>query len=175
MIQRVTAIVSALVEIVVQGAVLASAAEVVTTERGGVYSEIEQLDGIVGIVTVDEKVPGRPIIGLDLKDAGVTDNVLLLLKRLPNLKEIELMSNPITDAGLKHLGELHKLESLGLSDTKITDVGLKHLRGLPNLRSLDLSRTQVTDVGLKQIQGMKSLESLDLWGTDVTDSGLGFL
>jgi len=101
-----------------------------------------------GEVTVDEKSPGMPVIGLGL---SVTK---------------------VTDAGLMHLKGFTSLRTLWLNNTKITDVGLVHLKGLTNLQRLSLSHTNVTDAGLVHLKGLTSLQELDLWRIKVTGDGL---
>jgi len=78
-----------------------------------------------GGVTRDAKLPGRPVVGVDLRDTKVTDSDLKDLKELRGLQVLDLSDNKITDAGLKNLKELKGLRTLDLINTKITDVGLK--------------------------------------------------
>ena len=81
-----------------------------------------------GQVTRDEKLPGRPVVGVTLKGPKVTDSDLEDLKELKGLRWLDLSRTQITGAGLKDLKELKGLQSLDLRGTKITDAGLKDLR-----------------------------------------------
>ena len=65
-----------------------------------------------GKVTRDEKLPGKPVIGVHLS-----------------------FSAAATDVGLKELAPLKNLTSLDLAGTQVTDVGLKELAPLKNLRN----------------------------------------
>ena len=109
-------------------------------------AEIERLGGKV---TVDDKSPGKPIIGVDLFGTSVTDKGLGRLKGLARLQSLELKAVPVTDGGMEDLKGLTSLRSLRVSGTKVTDTGLKHLKGLTNLQALNLSSNWwVTDAGL---------------------------
>ena len=92
----------------------------------------------------------------------VADADLALLKKLPGLKHLFLLSTPITNAGLQHLQGLAHLETLGLGNTKITDNGLRYLEQLSSLRQLSLSETNITDDGLKSLTGLSHLRELFL-------------
>ncbi len=109
---------------------------------------VKAIEALGGRVTRDEKLPGRPVVGVHLD--GTT----------------------VTDADLKNLKELKGLGSLGLADTQITDSGLKDLKELKDLWRLDLTSTQITDAGLKDRKELKGLKSLCLAGTKISDAGL---
>ena len=81
-----------------------------------------------GKVTRDDKIPGKPVTG------------------------VNLYRTHVTDAGLKELAALKKLTSLGLNRTKVTDAGLKELAPLKNLKLLILGGTNVTDAGMKELR-----------------------
>ena len=132
-------------------------------------AEVEQLGGSI---TVDEKNPDRPVIGVYLQYTKVTDAVLGHLKALTNLKKLDLLRTEVTDAGLEQLKGLTNLKDLNLRRTKLTDAGLEHLKGLTNLEDLDLRRTRVTDAGLANLKGLTRLQSLYLWGTEVSNAGV---
>src|SRR5262249_47050285 len=87
---------------------------------------VKAIKKLGGKVTVDDKRPGKPVVGVNLGGTKVTD------------------------AGLKELKELKNLRELNLGDTQVTGAGLKELKELKNLQGLDLSYGEVTDVGLKE-------------------------
>ena len=105
-----------------------------------------------GNVERDEKLPGRPVVGVNLDLTKATDSDLKDLKELTGLKALNLWGTQITDAGLKELKELKGLQQLYLVGTKITDAGLKELKGLEGLQVLWLDHTQITDAGLKDLK-----------------------
>jgi len=117
----------------------------------GQTPEEKAVDAILklgGKVERDEKLPDRPVAGIDLRGTKATD------------------------VGLKELQELKGLRILDLRDTQITDAGLKELKELKGLQTLDLRSTQITDVGLNELQGLNGLQTLDLTGTKITDAAL---
>lgn len=92
------------------------------------------------------------LIWLDVVGVPLTDDAVVHIARLKNLKRLRLDETPITDAGLIHLTRLPKLHTLNLSSTQITDAGLAHLAKLHNLKELYLQKTQVTPAGTAKLQ-----------------------
>lgn len=133
---------------------------------------------------------------LRLRETCVTDRVLDLVARFPELRQLDvaatLVSHPdvqrlaglrklthlsldraqLTDADVAHISRLTRLEALGLNGTTVTDEGLKHLSGLTRLRELYLDDTAVTDAGLAHLKALPNLVQLELMNTKVTNAGL---
>jgi RNA polymerase sigma factor (sigma-70 family) len=128
-----------------------------------------------GTVEVDEKSPGKPVIGISLLNTRVSDQDLELLRGLTRLRSLNLDNTPVTNAGLEHLQGLTGLHTLDLFNTRVSDAGLAHLRRLKGLRCLYLTFTGVTDAGLEHLRGLKGLQKLYLGGTAITDAGLAHL
>src|SRR5436309_312206 len=84
--------------------------------RADEASAVKAIENLGGTVTRDDKLPGKPVIGVNFN------------------------ANPgvVTDAVLKELKDLKQLASLSLRLTKVTDAGLKELKHLKQLTSLDL-------------------------------------
>jgi len=102
----------------------------------------------------------------------------ILLKQIPNLKHLKVLSFLGTRAGntvMKQAGAVPTLEYLDLGATIVTDEGMKDLAGLPKLRVLGLGQTKVGDDGLKEVAKIQSLTSIGLAGTPVTDKGIASL
>jgi hypothetical protein len=125
-----------------------------------------------GEVTFDEKIPSRPLIGVDLRDSKTTDAGLVHLKGLTSLQILDLRKTKVTDDGLEHLKELTGLLSLSLMYTQVTDTGLSHLKGLKSLQQLRLHGTQIADPGLMHLKGLTSLRTLMIYETKVTTAGV---
>ena len=125
----------------------------------------------------------------------ITDDDLIKVRDLEDVRSLYLCRTLITDDGLVQLKSLQKLEVLELNNTKITDKGLKHLSALTTLKHLSLADVvaygtffgsgsreetdhvvyvvpQITDAGLMYLESLKNLESLDLAGTQVTEAGV---
>ena len=96
--------------------------------RADEASAVKAVEKLGGKITRDDKLPGKPVIGVDLYGAQVTD------------------------AGLKELKDLNQLTSLDLHQTQVTDAGLKELKDLKQLTSLNVYETQVTANGVADLQ-----------------------
>jgi hypothetical protein len=71
---------------------------------------------------------------LFISDTNVTDAGLVYIKRLSNLRLLNLTGTKVSSAGLRHLVDLHKLEYLELARKQITDADITELkRALPKL------------------------------------------
>lgn len=140
--------------------------------RADEAAAVKAIEKLGGEVRRDEKVAGKPVIGVSLCRPQVTDADLQVLKELKRLRGLGLNTANVTDTGLKELKEIKTLELLALNSTKVTDAGLKELKQLKNLKELFLADTAVTDAGLKELKQLKSLRVLWLESTKVTDAGL---
>ena len=156
--------------------------------------EIERLDGRVYYAwRLDEKIqvasaksdlaPGWLLPG-DAFAAGVflpncheesLDQKLACLKRLRNLRWLDLSNAGITDAALVHVAGLARLEWLSLRFTPITDEGVRQLESSARLKWLDLTNTRVTDDSLPRLAMLVQLERLKLRGTRVSPAGVAWL
>ena len=156
--------------------------------------EIERLDGKVHYAwRLDERIqvvsaksglaPGWLLPG-DAFAAGVflpychkesLDQKLACLKRLRNLRWLDLSNAGITDAALVHVAGLARLKWLSLSFTPITDEGVCQLESLARLNWLDLTNTRVTDNSLPRLAMLVQLERLKLRGTRVSRAGVAWL
>ena len=109
-----------------------------------------------GKYEVDEAIPDRPVIGVDLRYYEVSDKEVgdftKWLQAFPRLTTLQFKSTKITDAGLSHLKSLPQLRHLRLEGAAISDAGLEHLKALTQLQELHLEGTQVTDAGVDALQ-----------------------
>ena len=133
---------------------------------------VKAIEALGGRVTRDEKLPGRPVVEVDLGKTEVTDAGLKDLKELKGLRTLNLSRTKITDTGLKDLKELRGLRFLALDRTQITDAGLKDLKELKDLKTLYLYENQITDAGLKDLKELQNLQSLCLVGTKISSAGM---
>jgi len=107
-----------------------------------------------------------------LSGTSVTDTVVMPVKDIVGLVDLNLANTKITDAALANLKGLVNLQRLHLELTGVTDAGLASLKGLPNLTYLNLYGTKVTDAGLEHLNGMKFLRNVYVWQTKVTEAGV---
>ncbi len=103
------------------------------------------------------------------------DQKLACLKRLRNLRWLDLSNSGITDAALVHVAGLARLEWLSLRFTPITDEGVRQLESSARLKWLDLTNTRVTDDSLPRLAMLVQLERLKLRGTRVSPAGVAWL
>jgi internalin A len=133
---------------------------------------IAAIENLGGTVEIDEKSPGKPIIGIELSSQKVTDDDLKVVEGLSSLRRLNLNWTQIGDAGLEHIKGITTLESLYLERcANVTDPGLAHLNGLTNLTHLDIPQTSVTNAGIVHLKNLTKLQSLDLTGIPVSDEG----
>ena len=82
--------------------------------RADEASAVKAVEKLGGKVTRDDKLPGKPVIGVDLDG---------------------LVGTKVTDADLKELKDLKQLTSLNLYATKVTDDGVADLqKALPGCK-----------------------------------------
>lgn len=140
-----------------------------SNEQESAIAELKRLGvRLIGV----EPSPGKPAIVAQFVRHSITDTEVQRLKKLTNLRRLDLGGTPVTDASLVHLKGFTNLQRLSLSITQVSDSGLEHLTGLTRLVELNLSHSKVSDSGLEHLKGMSNLELLYLHGTQVTDSGL---
>ncbi len=92
------------------------------------------------------------IVALELRGSNINDANLAAIKRLTDIRWLDIDATKITDDGLEHLTGLTDLQRLNLVNTKITDTGMEHLEGLTTLRWLNLYGTEVTAGGVEKLQ-----------------------
>ena len=78
---------------------------------------VKKIEKRGGKVTRDDKLPGNPVVKVNLTGPKVTDTALKELKQLKSLQELYLFRAKVTDVGLKELKEIKSLQSLNLDDT----------------------------------------------------------
>ena len=110
--------------------------------------------------------------GLWLQNTQITDDEMVHLANLENLRLLNLRGTLVTDAGIEHLGKLSTLRFLDLNGTDITDAGLSALKKFPDLQWLYLNGTNVTDAGLVHFGQMNQLQWLFLEDTAVTEAAI---
>ena len=112
---------------------------------------------------------------------ALSDQDLIHLESLTNLKNLRIGARNVTDRGLATIGKLRQLESVSLMRSSVTKGGLNQLRGLTNLRNLDVSRHSKAGVSAAlgeltmDLTGMKNLERLHIHGFSLQDADLACL
>jgi hypothetical protein len=106
-----------------------------------------------------------------LEASLVTDAVLARIAKLDHVTGLSLEgSRSLTDEGILSLAGMPQLKHLNLTDTNTTDRGLEVLRHLPNLETFQMTwHRRVTDAGLAQLKWCERLERVDVMGTFTGD------
>ena len=96
---------------------------------------------------------------LNLSECDITDQTLMLLQPLANLKSLNLnFCAKITNEDLKHLKMLSSLKELSLIGcNQITKAGHEHLKPLVPIQRLDLS-----NLTLKTLRSLPNIERLSI-------------
>jgi hypothetical protein len=141
--------------------------------RNPQYTAIAAVEGVGAEVTIDYQRSGEPVVAVSAgwRSHDLGDAEMPFVAAFDQLEKLDLQSCPVTDAGLAHLKRLKQLKSLNLDCCRnVTDAGMEHLKELPQLQTLVLDGTRVTDAGLEPLEGLPELQGLFLYG--VTDAGL---
>ena len=89
---------------------------------------------------------------LDLSVTGIGDSALPSVAACSKLESLDLFRNQnITDAGLAAVKKLANLRSLNVADTRVTAHGLEQLKDLP-LTSLDLNMKNASQAELTRLE-----------------------
>lgn len=108
---------------------------------------------------------------LNLYCTGFVDADMASLEPLVNL-EILFLPKSISDQGMVHLKPLRNLRQLYLAKTRVTDQGLTYLADHDKLEYLTLYGTLVTDAGVEELAKLKALNEVVLARTQTTRAGI---
>jgi hypothetical protein len=97
---------------------------------------------------------------LDFRFTTAHDADFAVLKELPQVETMTFHSTVLRDAGLECLSKSTKLKKLDLTWTQSTPVGLEHLKRLPELRTLSLERLKLEGPDAVRLSGLTQLENL---------------
>ena len=140
---------------------------------------IAEVERLGGKVELDEALPRKPIIKIDLHSTQITDADLSFLARanrdLKQLRYLDLRLTKIGDAGVTNVKHLASLQTLNLFRTQLSDQGMSSIKNLKQLQTLLIGGTKVTDAGLVNLKSLKELKKLSLFQTQVTDAAIPHL
>ncbi|HEY7427538.1 MAG TPA: hypothetical protein VH682_25115 [Gemmataceae bacterium] len=132
---------------------------------------VKDIASFTGCVDTDERLPGHPVVGVNLDRSLATDSVLGSLKNLVALHYLKLSQTRVTDKIMEVLRVHPEIKRLDISDTGVTDIGLKYLKYGKALEELYLG-SKITDAGFRYVKSLTKLRVLALEFTDVSDLGL---
>ncbi len=110
---------------------------------------------------------------LGLHDTPVTDDGLKLLKSQTVLESLNISRcHSITDEGLIAVANLPNLRKIDLCNTSVSDQGVLYLSRSPRLESLALANTSITSTCLPRFAAFKCLQYLSLDGNNLPLDGI---
>jgi len=121
---------------------------------------IAEIEGRAGTYKIDETLPGKPIVKVDLSFSEIDADCIRVVGNLPHLQYLNLLETSVTDDDMVPLGALTELRALNLMSTHIRGAGLLQLKGLVELQKLNLGCSQLGDEGLAAITSLSSLRAL---------------
>ncbi|MDN5213519.1 c-type cytochrome domain-containing protein [Fulvivirgaceae bacterium BMA12] len=105
-------------------------------------------------------------------DSPTFQQIEALLEVSEQITWLNLGGKGITDAMLPVIGKLPNLTKLSIEQNEITDEGVQELRKLAHLQYLNLYGTKISDKALESIKEINSLNSLYVWQTDVSQEAI---
>ncbi len=111
---------------------------------------------------------------LCLNNTPVTENIVGIVKSLPNLIELRLIGSQIDDAGIAALVEAQpNLTHLSIGSSKLTDAAGESVAQLKKLQVLEFVDSQITDRTLEMLSSVNSLEVIQInQNSNITDTGI---
>lgn len=136
----------------------------------GVHANGQMTDDVMRDIATLEQVTSLRLEGCK----ALTDDGILALANMPQLRELTLGGTRLTDRGMEVLRHLPNLEWLALGGTRVSDAGAAHLAHCPRLRRVELMWTGTGDGAIAALAGHEALSDLAS-GQYVTDAGLARL
>jgi len=97
------------------------------------------------------EIPSETIF-LNLENANIGDEGILLLPNLRLLRCLDLDSTRITDKAMSKIGTFSAIEEIWIEDTKITDHGLDELAGLNRLQFISIMDCDISDAAVQRLR-----------------------
>lgn len=99
------------------------------------------------------------LVWLNLNHTRVTDQQMVALSKLSNLRVLYLNNTAVTDKGIAPVASLSELRWLSLVGTGVTDQSVPTFLKLKNLTNLFLYQTALTQTGIRQVvDGMENVK-----------------
>jgi hypothetical protein len=115
------------------------------------------------------------IVEVNLANRPVGDKSLQSLTDLRFLERLSLDYTQITDDGLVILRRIPALSDLTLRYTKVSDRGAQYLSALPNLQHLTLTGTQISDAAIDDLARLNRMTSMYIRWTRISNAGADHL
>ncbi|MGL6225548.1 MAG: leucine-rich repeat domain-containing protein [Thermoguttaceae bacterium] len=141
---------------------------IITDESAEVFAGMPNLvdlnlhhNASVGDGTCRKLVNMDKLEKLNLIYTGTTDVGTLSLKKIPNLKSLDLRGcNVVSNLGMRNVGQIAGLKMLQHRSDAVNDEGLANLTSCENMESLYLQEFSLTDQAGESLSKFKKLNSL---------------
>ncbi len=161
-------------------------ADVVLAARGSKYRNpleapeyleaVEEADDVGARMDQDYKRPGKPVIGLEIDAAYVSDRSFDFFRDFTQLQSLTIedyaFDNKFTGVGLQQLSELPLLQTIVLRDWTLKPSFAEHLVHLRGLKALDLEKCELAPGALDRVADVTKLERLELNGAKIGDGDI---
>jgi internalin A len=119
---------------------------------------------------------GGEITEVDLTSTWTSDDDLVKVGRLKQLRKLDLSYTKVSDRGLENLRPLQNVVSLNCYYCEyISDGGIAYLKQWDKLEYLNLRGTEVTSKVFEHLAKMRKLKTLDVGFSRVNDDGFDAL
>ncbi len=134
---------------------------------------VAKLEGAGAVLKKDEN---GLVVEANCKPAQMTNELMPLLKGIPNVVKLDLENGQFDNDALAVLEHLPALKTINMRQcSKIDEGGLAHLKKVPQLERLLLLYTRTNNAGLAEVANLENLVVLDLRGTKIGDEGVNSL
>ena len=136
------------------------------------YYEVPRVDRLAWKSVQTKLVPAvgpamiSDIHSATIHKASLTDEQLVRLSSLTNLKLLNLASDQATDETLRRISKLRQLRHVSLSGDQFTFEGLLALRNLPRMRYLNLHNVKLSMAELAVLESALPLANLKYHSND---------
>ena len=135
---------------------------------------VETLDAMGRTVTDEGLLQLRELPDLKsfyLRHAALTRRGMTVLRRMPKLEFLQMQFCPVTDEVFAEIGQVTTLKHLDMTQSHITGEGFGELKELINLETLILDEVDFDGVGCRYLAKLPSLTKLSLASSSVNDEG----
>jgi hypothetical protein len=104
------------------------------------------------------------IAELCLVATDVTDEDMVAVAALPQLRWLDIRLTSVTDSGIRSLRSCDSLVQLDLDESIVTDDVVDAISAITSLQRVSLRLTRLSDEGLVQLAGIRHLRQIDVSG-----------
>ncbi|HUE72847.1 MAG TPA: hypothetical protein VMP01_18320 [Pirellulaceae bacterium] len=101
---------------------------------------------------IEDVVQCPELVRLSWSGGSIGDDDVRMLRRLRNLKSLELEATDISDDALEVIGQLPALRKLDLSATRVTDRAVDALAAMPMLQRVRLQHSRISQAAADKLR-----------------------